>query len=73
MEGIFYATTVEPFEGVPSGPAKGEVYYDLSRQKDFYRFFSSYSECMLRMCAVNAGLLAVDLLLITATMLDKKR
>mmetsp|Transcript_6019 Transcript_6019/g.20556 ORF Transcript_6019/g.20556 Transcript_6019/m.20556 type:complete len:397 (+) Transcript_6019:2-1192(+) len=73
MEGIFYATTVEPFEEVPSGPAKGEVYYDLSRQKDFYRFFSSYSECMLRMCAVNAGLLAVDLLLITATKLDKKR
>ncbi|KAH8050447.1 ATPase [Aureococcus anophagefferens] len=73
MEGIFYATTVEPSEEVPSGPAKGEVYYDLSRQKDVYRFFSSYSECMLRMCAVNAGLLAVDLLLITATKLDKKR
>ena len=73
MEGIFDATTVEPYEEVPSGPAKGEGYYDLSRQKDFYDFHTSYSKCMLYMCAINACLLAIDLVLIVATKLDKKR
>jgi len=73
MEGIFDATTVEPYEEVPSGPAKGEGYYDLSRQKDFYDFHTSYSKCMLYMCAINACLLALDLFLIVATKLDKKR
>ena len=58
---------------VPSGPAKGEGYYDLSRQKDFYDFHTSYSKCMLYMCAINACLLALDLFLIVATKLDKKR
>ena len=73
MEGIFDATTVEPYEEVPSGPAKGEGYYDLSRQKDFYDFHTSYSKCMLYMCAINACLLAIDLVFIVATKLDKKR
>ena len=35
---------------------------DLSRQKDFYDFHTSYSKCMLYMCAINACLLALDLL-----------
>ncbi len=36
-------------------------------------FHTSYSKCMLYMCAINACLLAIDLVLIVATNLDKKR
>lgn len=73
MEAIFYATTVEPYEQVREGPAKGEDYFDLSRQKKTYRYQDDFWVCMRWLCLVNAALLLVDLVLITVTKLEKKR
>ncbi|KAH8061264.1 porphobilinogen deaminase [Aureococcus anophagefferens] len=73
LEAVFYATTVDPFDEVPSGPNEGEPYFDLSRQKQAYRYFNTYWDCIGWLFFVNLCLLVIDLLLITGTKLEKKR
>mmetsp|Transcript_106182 Transcript_106182/g.307273 ORF Transcript_106182/g.307273 Transcript_106182/m.307273 type:complete len:476 (-) Transcript_106182:136-1563(-) len=72
-EAFFYGTTVEPFEKVPSGPDKGEPYYDMTATKDFYNFHDNYETSMGYAAIVCGAFFVLGLVLITFTNIDKKK
>ena len=72
-EAWFHATTVYPYEQVRRGPQKGEPLFDMQRQKQDYLFFHNFHEATSFGFLTLLVLLFIDLILITATKLDKKR
>ncbi|KAJ8604304.1 hypothetical protein CTAYLR_002540 [Chrysophaeum taylorii] len=71
-EGLFYASTIYPYEKVREGNYKGEDLFDMSRQKQEYLFFLTFDQALSWGALSLLILLLIDLVLITATKLDKK-
>ena len=72
-EAWFDAATVYPYEKVREGTEKGNDLFSFNRAKSDYLFYLTYGEAMGFAWLTLVVLLFIDLFLITATKLDKKR
>jgi len=72
-EAFFYGTTVYPYEKVRQGPEKGQDLFDMNRRKQTLLFFLTYGEAAGYGALVCLIFLFINLFVITATKLDKKK